>query len=87
MKRRTLKRLTSNLCGELFAECVVASHFHKDKQEQIDQIMVKILNAQDNLLCRLSHVEPGNVRGFYKKYHEDMEALRQETEQMMAQLG
>ena len=42
MNRRTLKRLTSNLCGELFAECVVLSHIHKDKQEQIDKIMVKI---------------------------------------------
>lgn len=87
MKRRTLKRLTSNLCGELFAECVVASHFHKDKQEQTDQIMVKILNTQDSLLARLSHVEPGSVRAFFKKYHQDLEALRQETEQMIDQLG
>lgn len=87
MKRRTLKRLTSNLCGELFAECVVASHFHKDKQEQTDQIMVKILNTQDSLLARLSHVEPGSVRAFFKKYHQDLETLRQETEQMIGQLG
>ena len=87
MKRRTLKRLTSNLCGELFAECVVASHFHKDKQEQTDQIMVKILNTQDSLLARLSHVEPGSVRAFFKKYRQDLETLRQETEQMIGQLG
>ena len=75
MNRRTLKRLTSNLCGELFAECIVLSHIHKDKQEQIDKIMVKILNGQDSMLCRLSHVEPGNVKGFFKKYHEDLKAL------------
>lgn len=87
MNRRTLKRLTSNLCGELFAECVVLSHIHKDKQEQIDKIMVKILNGQDSMLCRLSHVEPGNVKGFFKKYHEDLKALEQETTQRMEELG
>ena len=56
MKRRTLKRLTNHLCGELFAECVVMSHIHKDKQQQIDQMMAKILNTQDGLIMRLSHV-------------------------------
>ena len=63
------------------------SHIHKDKQEQIDEIMVKILNGQDSMLCRLSHVEPGNVKGFFKKYHEDLKALEQETTQMMEELG
>ena len=87
MKRRIQKRLVSNLCGEHFAECVVMSHIHKDKQEQIDQVMVKILNAQDSLLNRLSHVEPGNVKGFFKKYREDLKTLAEETEQMLAQLG
>ena len=49
--------------------------------------MVKILNGQDSMLCRLSHVEPGNVKGFFKKYHEDLKALEQETTQMMEELG
>ncbi len=87
MKRRTQKRLTRNLCGELFAECVVASHFHKDKQEQTDQIMVKILNTQDSLLARLSHVEPGSVRKFFRKYRDDIDTLRQETKRMIGGLG
>lgn len=86
MKRRTLKRMTNNLCGELFAECIVMSHLYKDKQEQTDQIMVKILNAQDGLLSRLSHVEPGNVKGFFKRFHEDLQALEQETAEMMKAL-
>ncbi len=78
--------MTNNLCGELFAECIVMSHLYKDKQEQTDQIMVKILNAQDSLLSRLSHVEPGNVKGFFKKFHEDLQALEQETAEMMKAL-
>ncbi|MGN0233162.1 MAG: hypothetical protein ACI4B5_01915 [Bacteroidaceae bacterium] len=86
MKRRTLKRLTSNLCGELFAECVVMTHLYKDKQEQIDQIMAKILNTQDDLIMRLSHVEPGNKKGFFKKYREDLATLEKETDQMIREL-
>ncbi len=78
--------MTNNLCGELFAECIVMSHLYKDKQEQTDQIMVKILNAQDSLLSRLSHVEPGNVKGFFEKFHEDLQALEQETAEMMKAL-
>ena len=54
MNRRTLKRLTSNLCGELFAECIVLSHIHKDKQEQIDKIMVKILTDR-TACCAVCH--------------------------------
>ncbi len=87
MNRRTLKRLTSNLCGELFAECIVLSHIHKDKQEQIDKIMVKILNGQDSMLCRLSHVEPRNAKGLLKTSHDDLKALEQETTQMREELG
>lgn len=86
MKRRTLKRLTTNLCGELFAECVVMTHIYKDKQDQIDQIMAKILNTQDSLIMRLSHVEPGNVKGFFKKYQQDLAALAKETDQMIKEL-
>ena len=86
MKRRTLKRLTNHLCGELFAECVVMSHIHKDKQQQIDQMLAKILNTQDGLIMRLSHVEPGNVKGFFKKYNQDLYALEKETDQMIREL-
>ncbi|MGN1255569.1 MAG: hypothetical protein ACI4UA_00210 [Bacteroidaceae bacterium] len=86
MKRRTLKRLTTNLCGELFAECVVMTHIYKDKQDQIDQIMAKILNTQDSLIMRLSHVEPGNVKEFFKKYKQDLAALAKETDQQIKEL-
>lgn len=87
MKRRTQKRLTRNLCGELFAECVAASHSHKGSQEQTDRILLKILDTQDSLLARLSHVEPGSVRKFFRKYRDDIDTLRQETERMIGGLG
>lgn len=79
--------MTNKLCGELFAECIVMSHFCKNQQEQTDQMMAKILNTQDSMLSRLSHVEPGNVKGFFKKYHADLKALEQDIASMMEVLG
>ena len=36
--------------------------------------MTEILNLQDDFISRISHTEPGNVKGFYKKLHEDFNA-------------
>jgi hypothetical protein len=34
--------------------------------------MVSVLNMQDEFIKRISHTEPGNVKGFYKKFREDL---------------
>ena len=32
----------------------------------------KITNIASDLIIRISHTEPGNVKGFYKKLNEDL---------------
>ena len=72
-KRKTLKKNINYICSELFAECVALTHYKVDiKQEDVDNVMVRILLMHDEFVSRISHTEPGNVKGFYKKLNEDL---------------
>ena len=63
-KRRTLKKNINYICSELFAECVALTHYKVDiKQEDVDNVMTRILLMHDEFVSRISHTEPGNVKG------------------------
>lgn len=67
-KRRDLKKAINFLCGELFAECVAIMHYQKPTpQDDIDSVMTSILRMQDDMLNRVSHVEPGMKASTYFK--------------------
>lgn len=88
-KRRELKKGINFLCGELFAECVAIMHYQKHgPQEDVDNVMTSILNLQDDMLCRVSHVEPGiKAKAFFKKLRTDMTSRTEEiVEQIKALL-
>jgi hypothetical protein len=73
--RRILKKNVNYVASELFAECVVNSKFIPGvDKEKADALMVDILNMQDEFIRRISHTEPGNVKGFYKKFDADFNA-------------
>lgn len=73
-KRRDLKKSINYIASELFMECLVNSLYvpGTDKQKA-DKLMGDILNMQNDLISRISHTEPGNVKGFYKKLREDLD--------------
>ena len=73
--RRQLKKNVNYIAGELFTECLGNSMFipGTDK-EKADELMNEILKMQDDFICRVSHTEPGNVKGFYKKFRQDFNA-------------
>jgi len=74
MKRKDLKKHINYLCGELLAECIAATQFSKkDNRQDIENVMLSILKMQNDWICRLSHVEPGSKRMFFKKLREDMQ--------------
>ena len=74
MKRKDLKKHISYLCGELLAECIAASQYgKKDNTQDIENVMLTILKLQDDWICRLSHVEPGSTKLFFKKLREEMQ--------------
>lgn len=73
-KRRILKKRVNNVIGELFTECVVVSQVVPGVDaSKADAVLVRILNVQNDFVCRISHTEPGNVKGFYKAFRADFQ--------------
>ena len=74
MKRKDLKKHTNYLCGELLAECMAAAGYtRKDNKQDVENVMLGIAKMQNDWICRLSHVEPGSKKLFFKKLKEDMQ--------------
>lgn len=85
--RRDLKKNINYICSELFAECVAIMHYNLNvKQEDVDNVMARILWVQDEFISRISHTEPGNVKGFYKKLKADFNAQVEEIINSISQL-
>lgn len=83
--RRTLKKQINIVCGSLLVECVATSHFMPNvPRQEIDDMMVSVLNLQDDMIRRVSHVEPGMKPSiFFKKMRQEL-GIR--TEEIMNQL-
>lgn len=82
--KRQLKKRVNNLCGDLFAECVACVKYAKVNREDADAVMINILNMQDDILCRISHIEPGlPTKKFFKKLNEDLYST---TESIVSQI-
>lgn len=72
-KRRILKKKINYICSELFAECVALMHYKVDvKQDDVDNIMSRILIMQDEFISRISHTQKGSTKAFYKKLYKDL---------------
>lgn len=79
MKRKELKKHINYLCGELMAECIaVSSYSGQVARQDVDNIMLGILKLQNDWICRLSHVEPGSTRLFFRKLRQDMQTRTDE---------
>ena len=87
-KRRELKKNVNYIAGELFSECLINSKFipGTDKKKA-DELMVEIMKMQDEFISRNSHTEPGNVKGFYKKFRSDFNAKVNEIIDAIAKLN
>lgn len=69
--RKALKKTINNICGELFAEVIAAILYTNASKEAANDITGAILKLQGDIVSRISHTEPGNVKVFYKKLRED----------------
>jgi hypothetical protein len=84
-KKRNLKRHVNFICSELFAEGVAVSLYKKNvDQNYMNDILSRILYMQDDFLRRLSHVEPGSEKLFYKKYKQD---FHQQVDEVLDMIG
>ena len=73
-KRKNLKKFVNEVSSALFAECLAAQLYLKGVNPHMaDEVLANILSVQDDFLSRLSHTEPGNVKGFYKQFHDEFD--------------
>ena len=72
--------MTVGLCGW------EAAHVSEDKSEAIYEVVTKLVNLRQDLISRISHTEPGNVKGFYKKLRADFNAQVEEIVNSISQL-
>ena len=86
--RRELKKTVNYISGESFSECLINSMFVPGTDKaKADQLMTEILKMQDEFISRISHTEPGNVKGFYKKFRSDFNAKVNEIIDAIAKLN
>ncbi len=70
--RRRLKKEVNYLFGELFTEAMVHYLYVPGTDKaKADEVMSRILNEQADFVARISHTEPGNVKGYYRNYIEN----------------
>ena len=84
-KRRILKKNINYICSELFAECVALTIYKKDiKQDDVDNVMARILFMQDEFIKRVNHTQPGAAKPFYRKLYKDLNA---QVDDIVASIG
>ena len=63
--RRKLKKQISYIAGDLFLASLVEGVNRK--------VVVEATHEVIELIPRISHTQPGNVKGYYKKLREDLD--------------
>ena len=62
--RRNLKKKITNIASDLFLVSLM---------EGVNrEVVCNSVHNEIKLITRISHTEPGNVKGFYKKLNEDL---------------
>lgn len=69
--RKRLKKSIKIVTGELFADCVTLAHIGQGDSEKLQNLMVEVLTLHSDFVARLSHVEKGNEKLFFKKLREE----------------
>ncbi|MBP3244386.1 MAG: hypothetical protein J6M59_04715 [Bacteroidaceae bacterium] len=70
--RRNLKKFVNYITSELLAEIYYIQYYNPDvDKQQLNEVFTRIAKAQNEFVSRISHTEPGNVKGFYKKLKSD----------------
>jgi hypothetical protein len=66
--KRSLKRVISLICDELFTEAIAASLYGNDKhQANAEALLFSIVKLESEYIKRISHVEPGLKPALYFK--------------------
>lgn len=78
--RRKLKKSINYIASELFAECLYLKQTAGEEAgEKADALTTDVLKMHKEFISRISHTEPGNVKGFYRKLYADFNAAAEKV--------
>ncbi|MBM6882718.1 hypothetical protein [Bacteroides caecigallinarum] len=78
--RRNLKKHVNYISEVTVGMCIIEGMGAEgEKREAIADLVEKTLNMRSDIISRISHTEPGNVKGFYKKLKSDFNAQIEEV--------
>ena len=73
-KRRILKKDISRIAGDLFSEVLVCKLYIPGvDQEKADALLTRILDMEDDLICRAGKDNPQLVKAYYRKLLADLQ--------------
>jgi hypothetical protein len=73
--RRRLKKYVNYISGELFLEGFIRYwKMPAGEDKGADEFLSEVMMLQSEFISRISHTEAGNVKGYYRKFHEDFRA-------------
>lgn len=73
--RRDLKKQVNYISDLVAGWCILeGATADEAKQETLNGLFMKGVLLRNDIISRISHTEPGNVKGFYKKLKEDFNA-------------
>ena len=78
--RRDLKKHVNYISEETVGMCIIEGMSAEgERREAIANLVEKTLNLRSDIISRISHTEPGNVKGFYKKLKSDFNTQIEEV--------
>ncbi|MCF2592721.1 hypothetical protein I6E11_02665 [Bacteroides caecigallinarum] len=70
--RRNLKKHVNYISEVTIGMCFIEGmNADAGRREVIAELVEKAMNLRADIISRISHTEPGNVKGFYKKLKSD----------------
>ncbi len=86
--RKNLKKTVNYIINTATGFCLIeASQAPTEKREGYSKVFEKIDRLQTNIINRISHTEPGNVKLYYKKLKEDFNKEIGEIFSELSELG
>ncbi len=83
--KKNLKKNVNYIIGELFTECCVQyKYVPGTNKEEAKNLMTRILAIHNDFVSRISHPQPGNIKGFYKKFHSD---FNKQVNELIEEIG
>lgn len=72
--RKDLKQSVKQITADLLTDCMALKLCQDSNNEELDAIIADIVAMHTNFVARLSHVEKGKEKIFFKKFHEEFSA-------------